>query len=1665
MKKQAKEKQKRKKRPVPVIEALEPRLLFSADPLSSVVDTVGGDSLESLLDDATLPESHPDDSASQSWDAQDDQTPTDTPTEAGALEVDLPLSKELVIIDPATPDYYQLLDELVSQSSNTRQIDVVILDANREGVSQISDILTGYSGLDAIHLISHATDGAISLGSSTLDATTLQSNTGEISGWGDAFSENGDFLIYGCNLAASEQGEAFIGALAQLTGADVAGSDDVTGSAELGGDWDLEYQTGDIETEVPFELPAFAQWQGTLDITSNLVAHYTFDEGSGTTAGDSSATNNDGTLLDSPVWASGKIGSGALDFSGDFDRVEAADNVALDYSGDFSVSFWFNSTQTPGGSARLVGQSAGSDGFVIYTDSSGDINWMVAGGGGSTTLGAAAPLDGNWHLVTAVRSGDNFELFIDGTSTATSTAVVGDASSSETLRIGSSSASSSEYDGLLDDVRIYDRALSVSDVTELYSYTGASSPTDLDTVATTDGGLSINTDGGNDVYLVADDGGAIFGGRTNLTIETQFSITTQSADETTLLSYASAVSENEVKLVIESDGRLSFAIGNIEQLTSATYLSLLDGETHHVAVSWSSVNGALSLYVDGNLEESFSGFRTGYTITGGGTLLFGQEQDSLGGGFQTVDQFQGTLYDVRIFDDVRSAAEVSANYRSTVPYDESGLVANWRFNDFSDDGVVSEAVSGNNLTLQHVSGFTASTPSLTLSVNENAFDGTVVGTVSGIDTEREALIASLLAADPDLRYSAETGKFYKVVSASDDWTVAKTNAESTSLNGINGQLAVVRSAAENEVLQELASATSGGSIWLGGSDTAVEGEWRWIESGSDADRFWDGDVDGYQPSGAYTNWFSSTQPNDLGGAEDAIRLDSTNGKWYDAPTTGVGNNYAVEWDADAVLDATQALTYSIQSQTVAGAFAIDADSGQITVADGSLLDYETNATHSLTVRVTNGEGNTYDEAFTIALNNLTEANNAPTDLSSGIELNTDGGNDAYLIAGDGGAVLGGLTSVSLEIQFATDDTVSFTPLFSYASPSNDNEFALVFAGTDAYLYIADNDILLTGIDYTTLRDGTLQHLAVTWDSTNGDWALYSNGELIEHGTGHEVGNALEAGGELVFGNEQDTLGGTFQSDQSFQGTLYDIRIWNEVRSEAEIALNYQTKIDSNDIPTGLVANWQMDGFDGSNEVVDVVSGNNLSIGHAAGSTTNISNWSNQTGSINASGSTVTFTGSSTNNWDTQVNSNTFSSLGYTDNYSVSFTVDNLPTEYAFVIGLGTSDSGPGGDDIDQGIYFVNIFSDPYVMQNGSLVTNSGMTVNPGDVFTFVVDGTSLHYQQNGTTFYTATISQGTDWYLDTGFLGTPDSYSISDIKVFDASGGGFTTSTPVEDLHVIENATNGTSVGYVVPTDPDIHNDIVSDGQFLEATPATTQYGVTGTFGDWTVTQNDIDLFATTDWESPLGGRVINLDGSAPGAIEQTLTTVAGIQYQVVFALTGDFGGGEAVKDLRVSAAGQSEDFAVTQSDNWAWGETNAFETRSFTFTAEDSSTALSFTSLEGPTSQYGPYIADIQVIELPAAVTTILNNDSTLSYDAATGKFYRYVQSWETFADAKDGATSATLNGVAGDLVAISSAYENDLIQSLVGTDYHSWLSGSDQAVEGTWRWYDGDTAGDVFW
>jgi hypothetical protein len=121
-----------------------------------------------------------------------------------------------------------------------------MLDPERDGVEQITEALADHEGLDAVHIVSHGADGVLELGSGTLSAANLDAHARDVARWGDALALDGDLLLYGCDVARSDAGQTLVESLGKLTGADVAASNDPTGSALLGGDWVLESHVGGI---------------------------------------------------------------------------------------------------------------------------------------------------------------------------------------------------------------------------------------------------------------------------------------------------------------------------------------------------------------------------------------------------------------------------------------------------------------------------------------------------------------------------------------------------------------------------------------------------------------------------------------------------------------------------------------------------------------------------------------------------------------------------------------------------------------------------------------------------------------------------------------------------------------------------------------------------------------------------------------------------------------------------------------------------------------------------------------------------------------------------------------------------------------------------------------------------------------------------------------------------------------------------------------------------------------------------------------------------------------------------------------------------------------------------------------------------------------------------
>ncbi|XP_054463220.1 pentraxin-4 [Anoplopoma fimbria] len=130
----------------------------------------------------------------------------------------------------------------------------------------------------------------------------------------------------------------------------------------------------------------------------------------------------------------------------------------------------------------------------------------------------------------------------------------------------------------------------------------------------------------------------------------------------TLLSYATDVNDNQLVLYgrnssTTSASSLDFVIGDpVYRRLPAS--SLLDAHWHHLCVLWSSIQGRFWHYSDRLLASSGSNFRKGWEIPGGGSVVLGQEQDTVGGGFDPAEGFAGQVAGFRMWSRVLSPAEV-----------------------------------------------------------------------------------------------------------------------------------------------------------------------------------------------------------------------------------------------------------------------------------------------------------------------------------------------------------------------------------------------------------------------------------------------------------------------------------------------------------------------------------------------------------------------------------------------------------------------------------------------------------------------------------------------------------------------------------------------------------------------------------------------------------------------------------------------------------------------------------------------------------------------------------------------------------------------------------------------------------------------------------------------
>jgi hypothetical protein len=213
------------------------------------------------------------------------------------------------------------------------------------------------------------------------------------------------------------------------------------------------------------------------------VGHWTFDEGSGTSALDSSANGNHGTILGGATYVAGVAGSG-LQLNGTNAYVNCGNSATLSPTQGMTVTAWFKATVAWSGSGNdpiidkgYVSHSPpyyqyhlGIAG-TLYPSTPGSIGFTTSGGAGAGALGGTVVV-GVWHQYTATTDATRTRFYVDGVLVSTGPGGTPMTSYGQPLLFGKFANLSFYLPGVIDDIQIYSRALTCAEVRCMYQNPG-----------------------------------------------------------------------------------------------------------------------------------------------------------------------------------------------------------------------------------------------------------------------------------------------------------------------------------------------------------------------------------------------------------------------------------------------------------------------------------------------------------------------------------------------------------------------------------------------------------------------------------------------------------------------------------------------------------------------------------------------------------------------------------------------------------------------------------------------------------------------------------------------------------------------------------------------------------------------------------------------------------------------------------------------------------------------------------------------------------------------------------------------------------------------------------------------------------------------------------------
>ena len=212
-------------------------------------------------------------------------------------------------------------------------------------------------------------------------------------------------------------------------------------------------------------LAALCGHAGTAHAAApGLVASYSFDEGTGTTTADRSGHKHSATLT-AASWTTGQFGK-AVAFNGSSSIARVPDAADLDFSSGMTVEAWIKPAAGSTGAQTIASKTRAGGGFPYGLELNGGRPTGFARTGSSAKVAQSTTnvADGAWRFVATTYDGARLRVYVNSANVADVAATGTIPASPDALEIGADSAWGEHFKGAIDNVRVYPRALSASEL-------------------------------------------------------------------------------------------------------------------------------------------------------------------------------------------------------------------------------------------------------------------------------------------------------------------------------------------------------------------------------------------------------------------------------------------------------------------------------------------------------------------------------------------------------------------------------------------------------------------------------------------------------------------------------------------------------------------------------------------------------------------------------------------------------------------------------------------------------------------------------------------------------------------------------------------------------------------------------------------------------------------------------------------------------------------------------------------------------------------------------------------------------------------------------------------------------------------------------------------------